>query len=203
MKKTEITKTRIIDVAVRLFNTLGYEKTSMDDIARFANKAKRSLYYHFTSKEEIFQSAVAQELTTIKEQLEPLFTDESQLPSQVFRSYFKQRMALFSASRVYPIVLGYEFSERHTLPYENFHSCLSKFEQWEHEQFLHVCERLPQKEGNNPVALTDMLQMLIKSLDTMFFVQGKYNDYKDTFLFTVNEITKGIELQIRENNQTI
>ncbi len=196
MKKTEETKARIVDVAVKLFNTLGYEKTSMDDIARFANRAKRSLYYHFASKEDIFQSAVEQELTDLQTRLEPLFADKTMSPAEVFRNYFEQRMEALSQSKAYKIVLGYEFNSNQTLPYERFRTNLSTLETWEHEHFLEVCSRVGEVPDYDPSALTDMLQMLMKSFDMMFFVQGKYKEYKTTFQLTVNQLTKGIEMML-------
>ena len=203
MKKTEETKARIIDVAVKLFNTLGYEKTSMDDIARFANKAKRSLYYHFASKEEIFQNAVEQELAEMQSRLEPLFENKSIQPAELFRDYFEQRMEQLSQSKAYKIVLGYEMSANHTLPYERFRTNLSSFENWEHDHFLEVCSRVGNVPDYDPAALTNMLQMLIKSFDMMFFVQGKYKEYKTTFQLTVNQLTKGMALIINNNQTTI
>ncbi|RLD46369.1 MAG: TetR family transcriptional regulator, partial [Bacteroidetes bacterium] len=49
----EGTKDKILEVANKLFSRFGFHKTSMDEIARIARKAKGSLYYHFASKEEL------------------------------------------------------------------------------------------------------------------------------------------------------
>ena len=48
------TRESILNVADKLFSRFGFYKTSMDEIAKIARKAKGSLYYHFASKEEIF-----------------------------------------------------------------------------------------------------------------------------------------------------
>jgi len=47
---TPKTKEVIVNVASRLFGRYGFYKTSMDEIAKMARKAKGSLYYHFESK---------------------------------------------------------------------------------------------------------------------------------------------------------
>ncbi|OPX83268.1 MAG: HTH-type transcriptional repressor KstR2 [Pelotomaculum sp. PtaB.Bin013] len=48
----------IIRVAAKLFRSLGYIETSMKDIADRVNILKGSLYYHFSSKEELLNEVV-------------------------------------------------------------------------------------------------------------------------------------------------
>lgn len=47
------TREQILDVALELFNTLGYEKTSLREIAERMHFSKAALYYHFASKDDI------------------------------------------------------------------------------------------------------------------------------------------------------
>ncbi|MDN5704159.1 MAG: TetR/AcrR family transcriptional regulator [Yaniella sp.] len=47
------TQARIVDAALQLFETTGYETTSMARIARDANTSRANLYLHFTSKSQI------------------------------------------------------------------------------------------------------------------------------------------------------
>ena len=47
----------ILDAAVREFQAVGYENTSMDRIAESAGASKRTVYNHFASKELLFQAA--------------------------------------------------------------------------------------------------------------------------------------------------
>lgn len=44
----------MIEAATHLFQTLGFDGTSMDRVAEAANVSKRTLYNHFPSKEELF-----------------------------------------------------------------------------------------------------------------------------------------------------
>lgn len=57
MKKKN-TKERILDVALDLFSTNGYEATSMSDIAKAVGIRKASLYAHYDSKQEILDSLI-------------------------------------------------------------------------------------------------------------------------------------------------
>jgi AcrR family transcriptional regulator len=44
----------IVDAAYKVFFRYGYQKTSMDDIAKEAMIGKGTIYYYFSTKEEIF-----------------------------------------------------------------------------------------------------------------------------------------------------
>jgi AcrR family transcriptional regulator len=44
---------RILDATERLLGRLGYQKTTMDDIAHEAGIGRRTIYLHFPSKEEV------------------------------------------------------------------------------------------------------------------------------------------------------
>ena len=48
--------------AKSLFEKYGLKKTTMEDIAREVGKGKSALYYYFTSKEEIFEAVLEQEM---------------------------------------------------------------------------------------------------------------------------------------------
>ena len=47
----------ILDAAIREFQAVGYESTSMDRIAESAGASKRTVYNHFASKDQLFQAA--------------------------------------------------------------------------------------------------------------------------------------------------
>ena len=48
------TKRKIFEIAMKLFSEKGYEATSVEEITATVGVAKGTLYYHFNSKEEIF-----------------------------------------------------------------------------------------------------------------------------------------------------
>ncbi|MCZ8344667.1 MAG: TetR family transcriptional regulator [Leptospira sp.] len=52
-KKSEQTRERIYSIAIRLFQTEGYDETTMRRIASESETALGSTYYHFKNKEEI------------------------------------------------------------------------------------------------------------------------------------------------------
>jgi AcrR family transcriptional regulator len=65
----EHTRDRILDAAERLLARLGYEKTTMDDLAREAGIGKRTIYVHFPSKEEVALSTIDRIVERLKGRL--------------------------------------------------------------------------------------------------------------------------------------
>ena len=53
-KEREFRKEQIIKAALHVFKYNGIEKATMDEIAKQADFGKATLYYYFSSKEEIF-----------------------------------------------------------------------------------------------------------------------------------------------------
>jgi TetR/AcrR family transcriptional regulator len=52
------TKTRIFEAADELFCKFGYDGVSVRDVARRADVNKASVFYHFTSKDELFEAVL-------------------------------------------------------------------------------------------------------------------------------------------------
>jgi AcrR family transcriptional regulator len=50
------TRDRILDVALELFTTQGYDKTSLRQIAERMGFSKAAIYYHFASKDDILRA---------------------------------------------------------------------------------------------------------------------------------------------------
>lgn len=52
-KRAALSKRLILDTSAVLFNEKGYDRTSLDDIAKELSVTKPSLYYYFSNKEDI------------------------------------------------------------------------------------------------------------------------------------------------------
>ena len=62
-KPPEERRQEIIDTAMKVFYEKGYEKTSISDIAREMHVAQGLCYRYFSSKEELFDTALDQYAT--------------------------------------------------------------------------------------------------------------------------------------------
>lgn len=57
-KKSAATRERVLDAAARAFREHGYAATTLNDIADAAGLKTASLYYHFSSKEELVEEVL-------------------------------------------------------------------------------------------------------------------------------------------------
>lgn len=57
-RSSERTRQRILDAAYALFRRRGYSRVSMDEIAAAASVTKRTLYYHYESKDQLLTAVL-------------------------------------------------------------------------------------------------------------------------------------------------
>jgi AcrR family transcriptional regulator len=84
-------KQEIIRTAAKVFDTFGYRKATMNDIAEKIEKRKSAIYYYFDSKEEIFQSVVLQEARTFRKTIIDAINKEDN-PHDKLKAYIVTRM---------------------------------------------------------------------------------------------------------------
>lgn len=77
------TKRAIFDSAIKVFSNSGYNGATMDIIAADAGVAKGTLYYHFKSKEEIFNFIIEQGMAAIKEKIESIAVKQEDILSKI------------------------------------------------------------------------------------------------------------------------
>ena len=69
------TKRRIFTTAIKLFAEKGYENTGIEEITAVAGVAKGSLYYHFETKEELFDLLLEEGRKLLHNSIEIKFRD--------------------------------------------------------------------------------------------------------------------------------
>lgn len=203
MSKEKNLKSEFLSVATKLFNKYGYHKTSMDEIAKSSHRAKRSLYNHFSSKEELFESVMKQELQTARNTLQGIFDHTDLLPSVKFTTYMVKRMELLSQSLSYKVFLQNEFNNDVSTRFVDLKAACADFDQWEKQNFLAIAKDISvvmdQQSGFDPRAFADMVQMIVKSLDVSFFVQNRYDEYHQTYQYMVNLIVESLVYRLTAN----
>lgn len=63
--KLKNSKEAILNQALTIFSRLGFNKTTMADIANASNRGRRTIYTYFNSKEEVFDAVVERELDKV------------------------------------------------------------------------------------------------------------------------------------------
>lgn len=64
------TKRKIFEASLKLFSEKGYDATSIEEITATVGVAKGTLYYHFNSKEEIFNFLIEEGMKLLKNSIE-------------------------------------------------------------------------------------------------------------------------------------
>ncbi|MBR3255040.1 MAG: TetR/AcrR family transcriptional regulator [Clostridia bacterium] len=64
------TKRKIFETSMKLFAEKGYDATSIEDITATVGVAKGTLYYHFSSKEEIFNFLVEEGIKLLQNSID-------------------------------------------------------------------------------------------------------------------------------------
>ncbi len=66
-------KEEILDVATRLFAERGYEGASMNDVAEQVGMRKASLFYHFATKDALYEAVIDRLIASLHEPLEAIY----------------------------------------------------------------------------------------------------------------------------------
>lgn len=92
--KKDLNRETILQIAQEIFSKFGYKKTTLDDIANAVRKGKSSLYYYFSSKEDLFQAVIAKEVDVLKAALEKVVF-RSMDPEEKLREYILTKLTTF------------------------------------------------------------------------------------------------------------
>jgi AcrR family transcriptional regulator len=186
------TKESILSVANRLFSHFGFHKTSMDEIAKIARKAKGSLYYHFASKEELFKAVISNEMDVLKNQLEIIVDNPNLMAAEKLKKYLVKRMEILNSAACYHETIKADF-------FEHFHfidSLRTELDNWEKEnikkiirQGIDSCEFYLVTEID---VMLDVFLMVLKGLEIPFFLQDKYEKYSPHFDSLINILNKSL-----------
>jgi len=188
----ENTRDKILSVANKLFSRFGFHKTSMDEIAKIARKAKGSLYYHFASKEDLFREVVVKEINNLKNQLSVIQTNTGLNASDKLKTYLAKRMEILNDAANYHETLKADF-------FEHFHfidDIRHDLDEWERENLKIIIQQgIDTKEfaQNKDIdVLLDVFIMVLKGLEIPLFLQNKYNKYSPHFEGLMGILSKGL-----------
>ena len=82
-EQQELKRRAVLDVAARLFSTVGYKKTSLDDIAAELDLTKPALYYYARNKEDILSTGVRIFFARAAEDLETALSSGASLEDAI------------------------------------------------------------------------------------------------------------------------
>ena len=186
------TKDSILSVANRLFSRFGFHKTSMDEIAKIARKAKGSLYYHFASKEDLFKEVIAKEMDNLKNQLALIVNNPDLNAPEKLKNYLAKRMEILYSATNYHETLKADFFEH----FQFVDDIRTELDTWEKENLAKIIyQGVDSGEfvlSTDINVLLDVIIMILKGLEIPFFLQDKYERYSIHFDGLINILVKGL-----------
>ena len=84
----------IVQAAGNVIRQFGFEKTTMNDIAKAIRKGKSSLYHYFANKEQIFEEVLRSEIAELQVEFMRVI-DAEPTPERKMRAYVLTRMDMF------------------------------------------------------------------------------------------------------------
>jgi len=118
-------KEQIIQAAKELLSKFGFKKTTMEDIARAARMAKATLYYYFTSKEDILREIIQREGESLRKELEEgvrnANTAKEKLKKYAYtRFHFLRKLALYYKTINEKLYSHIQFIEQERKKFDEF-----------------------------------------------------------------------------------
>ena len=83
MKKGELRKQQLLQIAYGMFLSKGYENTSVDEIIAEANIAKGTYYYYFESKEQMLEEVIEMMLAEETARAQQVLSSELDVPQKI------------------------------------------------------------------------------------------------------------------------
>ena len=89
LEERELRKQKILDGALKVFKIHGIEKTTMDEVAHESGFGKATLYYYYTSKDEVFVDIMVKGWKNLWEGIESRIVEEKS-PKEKFSGIIKK-----------------------------------------------------------------------------------------------------------------
>lgn len=189
--KIDDTKDIILHVAGKIFKQHGFNKTTIDGIARVAHKAKGSIYYHFKSKEELFQGVVEKEFQTLRSELIKAIDDGKNAKDKL-TNYIIVRMKTISDLANFNEIVKTDY-----LDYLDFIGEIRK--KYDNEEVVLIKSILTGGINNkefdlNNVELTaPAILTALKGLEIPFFMEDEYNKLEIRLKELIRLLIMGLE----------
>ena len=185
------TREKILSVAARMFGKYGFQKTTVDEIARTAHKAKGSVYYYYKSKEELFLAVVSQEINVLKTGLTRIIVD-SQDATGMIRNYLISRMILMKDAVNYHESLKADFVD----DFSFLNETRQEFTRFEIELMKAILDRGVRENKfriKDTHATAQVIILAMKAIEIPFYHQHMIAEYEQTIVELIDILIKGIE----------
>ncbi|MDX9905766.1 MAG: TetR/AcrR family transcriptional regulator [Bacteroidales bacterium] len=185
------TRDKILAVAAKMFGKYGFQKTTVDEIARTAHKAKGSVYYYYKSKEDLFLAVVMQEIQYLKTGLTRVIVD-SQDATGMIRNYLMNRMLLMKDAVNYHESLKADF----VADFSFLNDCREDFTRFEIDLMKAIIDRGIRENRfqiKDSYATAQVIILAMKAIEIPFYHHHKISEYEQTIVELVDILVRGLE----------
>jgi AcrR family transcriptional regulator len=185
------TKEKILSVAAKMFGKYGFQKTTMDEIARTAHKAKGSVYYYFKSKEDLFLAVITQEINVLKSGLTRIIVDNQDATGMI-KSYMLNRMVLMKDAINYHESLKGDFNNDFGFLTES----REDFARFEIDLMQAILDRGLRENTfqiKDTRATAQVIILAMKAIEIPFYHQHRIAEFEHTIVELIDILIKGLE----------
>ncbi|HNZ09276.1 MAG TPA: TetR/AcrR family transcriptional regulator [Bacillota bacterium] len=154
------TKDRLLRNAVSMFSEKGFHGTSMREIAKASGCGLPTLYYHYSSKSELFEEIVVNQFLKITEKMNKQ-VDFTKKPEEIYLQVIRTRINLEGFDRdVYKMAL------KVWLGFEDSGKAREKVLEWENKR-AESNRRIMARGIANEALREDVMEILINYIENM------------------------------------
>ena len=166
---TTTARDRLIDTAIALFNRYGFHATGVDRIVAVARVAKKTLYAHFPSKEDLILAALSRKRAAFADKFLPQILAASDDPKERLMALFELAKGWFQDPDFFGCIFinaAVEYSE----PSHPINACAREF-----KNLLRnfVREQAVAGGAASPDVLADQIALLFEGATTVAQVQAR------------------------------
>lgn len=160
---------RLIETALSLFNRYGFHATGVDRIVAVAKVAKKTLYAHFPSKEELILAALSRKRAAFSDKFLPMIQASSSDPRERLLNLFELAKSWFQDPDFFGCIFinaAVEYSE----PSHPINSCAREF-----KTLLRnfIREQAVAGGASDAEVLADQIALLFEGATTVAQVQAR------------------------------
>jgi len=194
--KEDIIQQQILQAAQQLFQKHGYQKVTMDDVAKAIGKGRSSIYYYYKNKDEVFDAVMDAEISDIMAGITHAVMQVTTVEQQL-RTFGITKTKISGKKRAFFEALETGMNAEEISRYTKKKQAIQKKMRKEEATLLH--------QILNEGALKGEIKVLNPTeQDTLVFVFAtSLRGLKRELLFYNNRIEPAIDMLVRMTMQTI
>lgn len=190
----ETTKQQIVVAAKSVFVKYGYNKVSMDDIAKAFGKSRSTLYHYFKNKKDVFELIALGEFRNILCIAEKQISENKTIQENLIAYYGKK------AETMNRLIEAYSSIVEEIRAHDDLFFKIGKMQVEEEVNVLKcildwalVNKQIALHKDRDVDFLSHVLVTALRSFEQEILLQGKYSSYKANLSILVDILCKGLQ----------